>query len=213
VKQLIYSSSASIYGGYRNNHLWLKETDPLRPGRYRYSRNKKMIVDYFSETKLRDDLHIVILHICTVVGPSYDKPRSVVSLLIRFPYLPRFCRNNIIQFLHEEDMSALFRLVLLDDEVRGVFNLAPDSFSEVRYLLPDKKYIRIPIYMMKSILWILWNLKILNLQPSSLNNSIYPIILDSSKLSSRYGYRFKHSSNEAFFDTASNNKIPEDSLF
>ena len=131
VKQLIYSSSAAAYGGHSNNPLWLKETYPLRPGRYRYGINKKLIEQCFSKTPLREDLHLIILRICTVVGPSFNKPSSVVSILIKLPYLPRFCRENKIQFLHEEDMSVLIEMILQDDQVKGIFNLAPDSFSDV----------------------------------------------------------------------------------
>ena len=198
VKQLIYSSSAAIYGGHSNNPLWLKETYPLKPGRYRYAVNKKLIEQYFSDTRLREDLHLIILRICNVVGPSFNKPRSAVSMLIKLPYLPQFCSENKIQFLHEEDMNVLIKMILQDDQVKGIFNLATDSFSDVKELIPEKKYIGIPVFFIKCVLWFLWNLKMSNLQPASLNISIYPIILDPSKLISRYGYRFKYSSTEAF---------------
>jgi len=211
VKQLIFSGSTAAYGSYCNNPPWLKETNPLRPGRYRYGINKKLIEQYFTETHLREDLKLIILRICNVVGPSFNKPRSAVSILIKLPYLPRFCKENKIQFLHEEDMYVLIKMILEDDQVKGTFNLAPDSFSSVKELVPDKKFVMIPVFFIKCILWILWNLKILNLQPSSLNISIYPIILDPSKLASRYGYRFKYSSTEAFVDMVLNNKIPVNS--
>lgn len=213
VKQIIYSSSAAAYGGYRDNKLWLKETDPLRPGGYRYGKIKKLIEVAFSVTAVRTDLKIVLLRICTVVGPSYDKPRSVVSILIKFPFLPRFCKENKIQFLHSEDMLSLMDHILADNEISGIFNFAPDDYAIVKELVPDKKFVRIPLLLIRGILFVLWNLRLVNLQPASVTNSIYPIVMDPSKIIARYFYKFKYTSSEAFLDTRRNNMLPTGTRF
>jgi len=213
VKQLIFSSSAAAYGGNRDNKVWLRETEPLRPGKYTYGIDKKIIERIYSETPLRSDLHIALLRICTVVGPSYDKPRSVVSILIRFPYLPEFCKDNRIQFLHSDDMTSLFGLIMEDKDINGIFNLAPDSYAIIRELVPGKKFLKVPLLLITGLVWILWNLKILNLQPAATKNAVYPIIIDPAEITSRYSYVFNYSSKEAFDSTVTNNKIPADAGF
>jgi UDP-glucose 4-epimerase len=208
VKQLIYSSSATAYGGNRDNPIWLEEGHPLRPGSYSYGLNKKVIENIYSATPVREDININLIRICTVVGPTFDKPASVVSILLKWSWLPAFYRDNRVQFLHSEDFASLINLMISDKEIKGVYNIAPDSYSVVKEICPDKRYFKIPVFFITGLLSVLWTLKLMNLKPSAINNSIYPIILDPGKIKSKYGYEFKYTSNEAFEDTRMNNMLP-----
>jgi UDP-glucose 4-epimerase len=213
VKQLIYSSSAAIYGAHKDNKEWLGESDRLKPERYRDGINKKLIEKIYFGNQVREDLHIISLRICTVIGPTFDKPGSIVSLLIKFPYIPKFCMESRLQFLHSDDFVTLFGYVLDDEEIIGAYNLAPDDYVIVKNLVPWKKFIGFPLLMLRGILLILWNLRLLNLQPAAVKTSIYPMILDPAKIRERYSYRFKFSSAEAFMSTMNNNQLPPDCRF
>jgi nucleoside-diphosphate-sugar epimerase len=213
VRRLIYSSSGAIYGADNREGLWLSETTPVNPGKYRYGLNKKLVEEAFFSAGKRDDLHIISLRICTVVGPLYSKPRSVVSLLIKVPYFPDSFREKRIQFMHEEDFVNIMREIIRDNEIEGIFNVAADSYSVVSEVVPGKKYFNFPVISLKPVLWVLWNLKLLNLQPTSLRYSLYPILIDPSKLVKRYRYKFKYSSSESFVITLKNNRLPADSKF
>ena len=201
VRQLIYSSSAAAYGGYKDNPEWIKETDHLRPGKYRYGINKKLIEQSFTGSGNREDLRIAVLRICSVTGPEITSERIVVRLLTRFPFLPSFCRNTRMQLLHEEDFLSVMELILQDDLIEGIYNIAPDTSSRIIDLVSGKKYFLFPVGLIKAILWLLWHLKILNLQPAAINNSFFPIILDPAKLKNRYNYKFRYSTAEAFAET------------
>jgi UDP-glucose 4-epimerase len=201
VKQLIYSSSAAAYGAYIDNPEWIKESHPLRPGKYRYGIHKRMIEHSFLNAVVREELNILVLRICTVTGPCYTSERMVLELLTKFPYLPRFCKHFKIQLLHEEDFLILLEKIMMDDIITGIYNIAPASYSYINDLAPGKKYFILPKEIIKSILWVLWHLRILNLQPAAINNSIFPIILDPARLVSRYDYKFRYSTAEAFADT------------
>ncbi|MRR22525.1 NAD-dependent epimerase/dehydratase family protein [bacterium] len=213
VKRLIYSSSAAIYGAANRNGEWISETEPVDPGKYRYGINKKLIEEAYFSADRRADLQIVSLRICTVVGPAYFKTRSVVSILIRLPYLPSSFRKKKVQFMHEEDFVTLICMVMNDDEIEGIYNVAADSFSIVGEVVPAKKYIQFPVAGLKPVLWILWNLRILNLQPASLKYCLYPVLIDPTRLARRYGYNFRYSSSESFAETVRNNSLPPDSKF
>ncbi len=208
VGQLVYSSSTAAYGAHKDNPEWIKETNPLRPGKYRYGINKKIIEDVYSNTPVRDDLRIVFCRICTVIGPTYNKPASIISILLKLPRLPVFVKENKIQFMHTDDFVSLISLILSDDRISGIFNLAPDNYAVVKDLVPGKKYIRIPVSLISIGLGILWHLKILNLEPAAIKASIYPILLDPSKIISRFIYKFKYSSAETFEDIKTHNRIP-----
>jgi UDP-glucose 4-epimerase len=213
VRQLIFSSSSAAYGGKKDNSLWMKESEPLLPDNYRYGMNKKIVEDKYTNNLLRDDLKLVILRLCLVTGPIFDKPKSAVSILIKFPFMPRFTKETKLQFLHSEDMVALMELIMKDKEISGIYNLVPDSYTVVKDIVPDKRFVGIPLFMIKGFLWICWHLKIMNIQPASVINSFYPTIVDSSKIISRYGYKFQYSSREAFEDTAAHNRIPANVWF
>lgn len=210
VKQLIFSSSTAAYGGKKNNPLWMKETEPLDPKNYRYGMNKKLVEENFTNLNIRTDLKIVLLRFCLVLGPTFDKPKSVVSILIKLPFLPSFTREMKLQFLHSDDMSSLMELILNDSEISGIYNIVPDSFAVVKEIVPDKKFLPIPFFVIKAFLYICWHLKKMNIQPASAINSFYPTIVDSSRIISRYDYKFRYSSKEAFEDTLLHNRLPED---
>ena len=209
VKQIVYSSSAAAYGGHKDNSLWLNEDHELRPGKYRYGIIKKMVERIYFGTNTRKDLNIVSLRICSVIGPSFNKKRCAVSILINSKYLLEQWKQNKVQFLHEDDLNDLISKILKDKNIHGKFNLAPDSYSQVNKLVPGKKYINVPLSLIVALLWVLWYLRVLNLRPASLQQSIYPIVLSPFKLISRYMYKFKYSSEDAFMDTLKHYSVSE----
>ena len=207
VRQLIYSSSVAAYGANKRSDTPLDENDPLRPGKYRYGINKKRVETMMFTYPLRQDLKVISLRICTVVGPMFTKRGSIVSLLIKFPVIPACCRFNKIQLIHSDDFSNIFNNILEDTEISGIYNFASDTSAIVNDILPQKKYIGIPVILIKSILWILWNLRLLNLQPAGINFAINPVVMRTSKIVSRYNYRFRYTSEEAFMDTLQRNRL------
>lgn len=209
VKQIVYSSSAAAYGGHKDNSLWLNEDHELRPGKYRYGIIKKMVERIYFGTNTRKDLNIVSLRICSVIGPSFNKKRCAVSILINSKYLLEQWKQNKVQFLHEDDLNDLISKILKDKNIHGKFNLAPDSYSQINKLVPGKKYINVPLSLIVALLWVLWYLRVLNLRPASLQQSIYPIVLSPFKLISRYMYKFKYSSEDAFMDTLKHYSVSE----
>lgn len=207
VKQLIFMSSATAYGGGHDKQMWLNEKQPLNPGKYSYGLNKKYVEEIYTNATVREDLNITLVRICWVVGPGCVRHAGGVSVLLNWSWLPSFYRENKIQFLHAEDFAALIYLIICDDRIKGVFNVAPDSYSVVREILPDKKFIWMPVLAAKGLLLVLWTLRILNLHPSSLDNSIYPVLLDPTKIISWFNYKFKYSSTAAFMDTKKENNL------
>jgi nucleoside-diphosphate-sugar epimerase len=208
VKQFIFSSSAAIYGCNDRNGLWINEAVPVNPGKYRYGFNKNLIEQVLFSYLRRPDMHIASLRICTVVGPHYSKPGSVVSILVRLPFLPRSFREKKIQFLDEEDFTGLMREVIRDNDLDGIFNLAADSYSVVGEIVPEKRYLNFSIMNCKPVIWVFWNLRLLNLQPVSLKYCLYPVVLDPSRLIDRYGYQFRYSSSESFLRMLKDNLLP-----
>ena len=74
INQLIYSSSAAAYGGYKTNPEWIPESQALRPGKYRYGINKNLVEQMFSSTPVRENLRVLSLRLCTVTGRDFPDP-------------------------------------------------------------------------------------------------------------------------------------------
>ena len=213
VKKIVFSSSAAIYGPSGRKDLWLDETVSLNPGKYRYGINKRLVEQMLFRENGNNGMHAVSLRICTVVGPRYSKPRSVVSILMRMPFLPVSFRSSRVQFIHEDDFTDLVERVLEDRDIEGIYNLASDSFTVVEDVVPPERFHRFPCAALWPVMWVLWNLRLLNLQPAGLGYCLYPVVLDPKRLAGRYTDRFRYSSTESFLMTREKNCLPVDARF
>ncbi len=207
VKQFLQFSSASAYGAWPKNKLWLSESDILLPRDYRYGIHKKKIEDMYSWFYKRDDLNLVVVRMCTAVGPLYHKKGGVVSILANSPLMlrlnNRYCE---LQFLHEDDLTALVELILHDTTVTGTFNLAPDSFATTKELASSKFHIPLPLWLARGIANVLWGIRIAPMMPSAMTLSTYGIVVDPAKIINRYKYKFKFSTLDAFTETVKKRK-------
>ncbi|MBU1445807.1 NAD-dependent epimerase/dehydratase family protein [Patescibacteria group bacterium] len=205
VKQLIHFSSASIYGAHPDNKDWLKEQDELRPADYTYAIYKKLLEKWYDDFDKRDDLNLFTFRMCTAVGPSYYKPGGVVNSFIKAPISLLVGKNEFkAQFIHEDDVKALTEMVVNDPEIEGIYNLAPDSYATMRDLAKTykKRAIRVPVWLLKGIFWILWNLRIARLTPAMAKLMAYSIVIDPHKLMKKFNYKYKYTTEEAFMDAA-----------
>jgi len=207
VKQFVLFSSASAYGARSDNKLWIAEEQSLRPRDYRYGIHKKIVEEHYNHYAKRKNLKTVILRMCTAIGPSYHKKGGVVSLLANAPIFfrlnGRYCE---IQFLHEDDLTALLDLIVKDAKVEGTFNLAPDSFSTTKELATSNIFVPLRLGFMRVVIALLWKLHLSSVMPAAMTLSTYGIVVSPEKLMKRYGYTFKYSTLEGFRDTVKKRK-------
>lgn len=205
VKQLIHFSSASIYGAHPDNKDWIKEDDELRPADYTYAVYKKLLEEWYDKFKKRDDLKLFTFRMCTAVGPSYYKGGGIVSSFLKAPISILVGKLDFkAQFIHEDDVKSLTEMVINDPEIEGIYNLAPDSYVTMSDLAKNykKRLIRIPLWLLKGIFLILWNLRIARLTPAIAKLMAYSIVVDPKKLMKKFNYKFKYTTKEAFMDAA-----------
>ena len=202
VKQFIHFSSASIYGGWKNNQLWISEEHLSRPRDWVYAVNKKNVEELYYLFKKRKDFKLVNLRMCTAIGHSYFKKGGVVKALYSSPIMVLLdgC-NTELQFIHEDDVKRIIELILYDKSVDGVFNLAPNSYSTTRELARTKLFVPFPKKLFKLIITILWNLRLIGVSPTSVNLIAHGIVVSPKKLIERYNYRFLHSTKSAYAET------------
>jgi UDP-glucose 4-epimerase len=203
VEQFIFFGSASIYGAHEDNPVWFKEDSPLEPRDYTYAVHKKTVEGWYRAFQKRKEMKLVIMRMCTAVGPSYYKKGGVVSSIAGAPFMAQIGpRRNAVQFIHEEDVNALVDQIVNDAKVEDTFNLGPDSFAyadEIAKAL-EKKVLRIPLFIMKTAFWLLWKLHLAAYTPSMAKIVAYPISAHPKKIMERYKYSFKYTSLEALMD-------------
>ena len=197
VKQFIHFSSASAYGAFPDNSLWITEERPLRPRDWVYAQNKKIVEEYYNNFK--KNFKLINLRMCTAVGPSYDKKGGVVNILAKSPIgLLLDGKDTAVQFIHEEDIKNIIDLIIKDKKIEGTFNLASDSYATTKELNSKKWFIPLPKWLFKSIISLLWHLRITTASPTSVNLVAHSIIVSPKKLMERYNYRFLYSTNSAY---------------
>lgn len=207
VKQFIHFSSASIYGGWKNNPLWISEDHPLQPRDWRYAQNKKKVEEYYFAYEKRKDLKLVNLRMCTAIGPAYYKKGGVVKTLYSSPLgLLLDGRDTLLQFIHEDDVKRIIDLIMYDRSIEGTFNLAPDSYASTRTLSPRRLFIPFPKKLFKFIIAVLWHLRLCSVSPTSVNLVAHGIVVSPKKLMERYKYTFLYSTKSAYDATVKTRK-------
>jgi len=201
VKQFIHFSSASIYGGWKDNPLWISEEHQIRPREWVYAQNKKIVEEYIFKMR-RKDLRIVNFRMCTAAGPSYFKGGGLVNTLVKAPvWIKLDGKDTFMQFIHEDDVNTIVDLVINDKKIDGVFNLAPDSYASAKKMSVNAKFcLPFPKFLFKIIFFVLWHLRLSPASPTSVDLVAHSIVISPKKLMKKYGYRFKFSTMDAFLD-------------
>ncbi|MBI5422059.1 NAD-dependent epimerase/dehydratase family protein [Candidatus Peregrinibacteria bacterium] len=203
VKQFIVMSSTSAYGANPDNPDWITEDRPLNPGSYNYGVYKKEVEEYCDQFNKRSDLKLVVFRMCTAVGPSYYKKGGVVSSVANAPFLLDILGGNgKLQFIHEDDVKAIFESVAKNEKLEGTFNLVPNDFSSTQELGTGlkKSFIPMPLGLLRFIFGALWSFHLAKLTPAMARLMAYGIVASPVKLMDALGYRFKYSTKGAFMD-------------
>ncbi len=201
VSHLLYTSSTTAYGFYKDNPIPMDENQPLRGNDdFTYSKNKKEIEALFKQfQETAENINVTILRPCFVIGPGVD---NLISRYLKksIAIIPR--EHAPFQFVHEDD---LLRAVIhcLVNEVFGIFNIAGEgtvTFSEMISILGTRAAF-LPFLMVKLFNEVAWKarLKFLTETPSpGLALIRYPWIATSDKFITQTGFQFDYSSRQAF---------------
>ena len=207
VKRIIFAGSVSAYGANKGNKLYMKESHPLRARTLKYGINKMLFEKEIARLKaeLRPDLGVVVLRICTIVGPTEREGGAVEAFLSLPCGLHIIGHKCPIQFVHEEDLLDVFDKVIADEHVLGVYNVAPKDYTSIEQISRKMKkpILYLPYSLLYLAFFVLYRVKpSIGISENSVSYLAYPIIVDSTKLENELGKVFKYSSLGAFLDCA-----------
>ena len=206
VKHVIYLSSHTVYGARRDNPVPLREDSPLQPLLdFQYSWDKaeaeRILLEFGTSSQ---NVTITVLRSCPVIGPNAAD--SVPALMFKPPVMIGVADfNPVMQFVHEGDLVRLIE-ALLNQRTGGIFNVAGDGelrYGEVANLV-GKKMLRLPEWLLKSLMRTSWVMHLQNDSPASgLEFIKYPPVISTEKLKKETGFGFEYSTREALLSLVS----------
>lgn len=215
VERLIHFSTASGYGAEPTNTLdhHFTEDEPLRERIYLYGIEKieteRRLREKYDELKKagQDIPQVAVIRPAAITGPRgrhLVKRFGLQSVLQKgLPIIPITTDSWCRQFIHEDDVTdivALFTFKRLKKDF-DIFNITPPSVVLGKDMaeVMGKKTLRIPPALARFAFFVLWHLSRGKI-PTSRGGwrfYSYPIVLDGSKLTREYGYKYQWDSRPA----------------
>jgi nucleoside-diphosphate-sugar epimerase len=227
VERLVHFSTAAVYGAYATNSLahYFKEDEPLREEEYSYAVEKIQAErDLEERAKKQDRVSVAIVRPAAITGPRgrFGRIRfglqsalmgqltgnifyRIISAMVSFvPATPWWVR----QFVHEDDVCDIVALLAFEKPKSkyDVVNLAPPGEPVLAPQMAHsvgKGVLPVRPFMVRAAFFVFWHLsrgKIPNGRGVWRFYS-YPVVMDGTKLTREYGYRYSRSSYDAFYYT------------
>ncbi|MFX1282772.1 MAG: NAD-dependent epimerase/dehydratase family protein [Promethearchaeota archaeon] len=201
IDYFLHVSSTLAYGAFPDNPYPLTESSPLQGNEtFHYSYHKALaerIVNEFREDFV-NNMKIGTIRPSAIL--SHDLQNFVADILRggwrTFFLMPFPNKKTPIQFLHLEDALQGFK-IMLDQRLEGVYNVTPNkdvTIGEIPKIL-EGRGLRVPLRILKSLLWVQWKLRLSRAPPSYLDFVAYPFVASNYKIKSK-GYSPRYSTIE-----------------
>ena len=202
IDYFLHTSSTLAYGAHPDNSYPLTESDPLRGNKnFHYAYHKALAEGDIDEFLERNPTKMKIGRIRPSAILSNDL-KNFVSEILRggwrtFFLMPYPQKDTHIQFLHLEDALLGFKS-MLDQRLEGAYNICPDTDVMVGQIpgILKGRGVRVPLRILKGLLWVQWKLRVSQAPPSYLDFVAYPFVASNNRMK-KLGYNPKYSTEDA----------------
>ncbi|MEW5737000.1 MAG: NAD-dependent epimerase/dehydratase family protein [Thermodesulfobacteriota bacterium] len=196
--RIVVTSSATAYGAFPDNPVPLRESDPIRRHpTFPYARDKAEVEGILSRFAAENpEIALSWVRPCVIYGPNVN---NYISSLFTLPVaMDPKGTTPILQFIHEDDVTAAL-LFLLRKDARGPYNLAPPDTVTVPEInaMTKKPRVPMPYGVMKAVFKAAWalGLPVLKVPESFVDYVFYPWVVDPKKIMD-LGFSFRYTSRE-----------------
>ncbi len=220
-------ASFGAYPSNTLEHFFTEE-ESFRKTNYAYAEEKRIAEDVLKEEygyakEAGKKISVYVVRPAAITGPRGRKMRirfglqsalsgdlnkssffeRLASLLVSFvPATPKWAR----QYVHEDDVADMVTLLALDSKETDsyeVFHFAPPGpFVRARDMAKavGKKVLPVHPWIVQFVFFVFWHISLgkVPTSPGSSKSYSYPILVDGSKITRMYDYKYKHSSLNAF---------------
>ena len=199
-QQVLVTSSGVAYGAFPDNPVPLTEEDPVRGvAAFSYARDKTES-DRICQlwTAKYPERTMTIVRPCIVFGPNVNN--YLVRLWTKQPFAADpGTLDNDIQFAHEDDVVEAITALLVGRH-GGAFNVAGDGVMTSRECaeMIGSPIRRMPVRAYRGLARAMWNARLSEAPPGSVDFALYPWIVSNEKLKRETGWRPRYTSRETF---------------
>jgi nucleoside-diphosphate-sugar epimerase len=201
VTQIVFVSSATVYGAWPDNPVPLSEDARLRPNpSFAYGMGKaeaeRAVAEWHHD---HESVTLTVLRPTVTVG-GLDHPLYRALGAIRSPRGVE--GNRPVQYLHVDDLAAAVVLAVTQ-RLDGVFNVAPDAGVRedvARELAGGLAKVALPSRLAGAVAIWSWDLWRTGIPKEALPYSIHPWVIAADRIRAR-GWQPRYSSEEALVAT------------
>lgn len=202
VQKIVYPSSTTVYGAWPGSGFHTEDEEPRPLPGFTYSEHKVEAERILLGAA--DDMTVIVLRGCVVVGPGAD---NFILSSLALPILPYPAgADPELQFLHVDDYTAAIGAALRAPD-SGVYNIAGRDTVRLRDLARTlgTRALPIPAPVLRFVIDATWRLRLQNRSPGNgLPLIRHPWLASTARIEEALGWRPERSSLEAIGDWAGN---------
>lgn len=209
VQRLVVKSATSVYGsGPRDPAVFAEDTATRSAPSSGFGKDAVEVEGFVRAfSRRRPDVHVTVLRLANVIGPTIDTP---LTRYFALPVVPtEFGYDPRLQFVHEDDAVEVLRLATLDDHP-GVFNVAGEGTLLLSQALrrAGRLSLAVPAPAVRAVVSLVRRTGLVDFSPEQVRFLSFGRVVDTTRLRTEFAYQPKYSTATAFAAFLADRPVP-----